>query len=181
MEAASWRKTHRSALVIIPPPSVWPPIQALREKYDRQFHRWMPHINVLYPFVAEEHFPEVAGELREAMRRVPAFGLRLARFRWFVHGSNSATVWLEPEPSDAVRGLFAAVQPMLPQCDDLSRFPQGYTPHLSIGQAPANGIEAFVGRLQAAWKPLEFTVHELALIARPEDGPFTVKLTVPLG
>jgi len=42
-------------------------------------------------------------------------------------------------------------------------------------------VEQFVARLQAAWNPLEFTVQEVALIARPEEGPFTVHHTVRLG
>jgi poly(A) polymerase len=59
MAAGNWAKSHHSAVVIIPPEEVWEPIQALRRKYDRQIHRWMPHINLLYPFVAEQHFQEV--------------------------------------------------------------------------------------------------------------------------
>ncbi|MDW8223411.1 MAG: 2'-5' RNA ligase family protein [Gemmatales bacterium] len=180
MEAASWGKTHRSALVIIPPESIWPPIQALRQRYDRQYQRWMPHINVLYPFVAEEHFPQAAEVVGQALHRVPRFVLRLERFRWFVHSSGTATVWLEPWPSEAVRGLHAVLLEAFPQCDDVTRFPQGYTPHLSVGQTSALGVEQFVARLQAHWSALEFPVSQVALIARPEEGPFSISCVVPL-
>ena len=40
--------THTTAVVVIPPDDAWPPIQALRQRYDRQFRRWMPHITLLY-------------------------------------------------------------------------------------------------------------------------------------
>jgi hypothetical protein len=40
------RKYFTSALTIIPPKQYWAPIQAIREKHDRAFNRWMPHINM---------------------------------------------------------------------------------------------------------------------------------------
>ena len=43
-------KTHTTAVVLIPPESVQPPIQAIRSVHDRNFLRWMPHITLLYPF-----------------------------------------------------------------------------------------------------------------------------------
>ncbi|MBI5480461.1 MAG: 2'-5' RNA ligase family protein [Deltaproteobacteria bacterium] len=43
-------KTHHTAVVIIPPGEIWGPIQAIRQRHDQQFHRWMPHITPLYPF-----------------------------------------------------------------------------------------------------------------------------------
>lgn len=180
MNVVSWGKTHRSALVIIPPETVWGPIQALRQKYDRQFQRWMPHINLLYPFVGEEFFPEAVEVIAKAVAGIPAFTLQLARFRCFVHNRGTATVWLEPEPTEAVRGLQAVLQSAFPQCDDVTRFPEGYTPHLSIGQSTAQGVENFVARLQKDWQPFQFLVSELALISRPEDGPFAVRFTVQL-
>lgn len=45
------KKYHTSAVVIMPPPDTWGPIQAIREKYDRAYRRWPPHIN-LYNFTS---------------------------------------------------------------------------------------------------------------------------------
>jgi hypothetical protein len=50
-------KTHHTAFAIVPPEEVWGPIQAIRRRYDRQIHRWMPHINLLYPFRSRADFP----------------------------------------------------------------------------------------------------------------------------
>ena len=44
------KKVYTSACVIIPPKELWGPIQKIRQQYDRQIHRWMPHITLLYPF-----------------------------------------------------------------------------------------------------------------------------------
>jgi hypothetical protein len=43
-------KTHKTAVVIIPPEALWAPIQAVRKEHDRQFRRRMPHISLIYPF-----------------------------------------------------------------------------------------------------------------------------------
>src|SRR5262249_27220192 len=51
--------THTTAVVVIPPADAWPPIQALRERYDRQFRRWMPHITLLYPFRPRAAWPAI--------------------------------------------------------------------------------------------------------------------------
>jgi 2'-5' RNA ligase superfamily len=53
------QKTHQTAVVLIPPEAVWPPIQALRQQYDRHVRRWMPHITLLYPFRPREEFERI--------------------------------------------------------------------------------------------------------------------------
>lgn len=40
------RKVFKSAACIIPPRTVWEAIQRIREKHDKAFQRWMPHINL---------------------------------------------------------------------------------------------------------------------------------------
>jgi len=47
-------KSHRTAIAAIPPPECWEPIQAIRRVHDRQIGRWMPHVNLLYPFVTPD-------------------------------------------------------------------------------------------------------------------------------
>jgi poly(A) polymerase len=51
-------KTHQTAVAAIPPEAAWGPIQAVRKKHDRQFHRWLPHVNLLSPFFPPERFDE---------------------------------------------------------------------------------------------------------------------------
>jgi hypothetical protein len=43
---ASGAKVVTSALAVLPPKSEWGPIQAVREKHDKAFERWPPHINL---------------------------------------------------------------------------------------------------------------------------------------
>ena len=94
-------KTHHTAVAALPPPAVWEPIQGIRRRYDRQIHRWMPHVNLLYPFLPQAHFVTAVPLLTAAAGRAPAFQVTLRTFRSFTHRSGRCTMWLDPEPQDA--------------------------------------------------------------------------------
>ncbi|MBM4072100.1 MAG: 2'-5' RNA ligase family protein [Planctomycetes bacterium] len=174
-------KTHRTAVVAIPPQEVWAPIQVIRQEHDRQFRRWMPHINLLYPFVSTEQFGEAAPRLTDVCARIAPFAIALSEFRMFRHPSGTATLWLAPEPAQALIALQAALQAAFPECDDLSRFPAGFTPHLSVGQArTAHEAEQLLHHLQQSWQPICFDLDALAMIRRQQDGPFVIDRWVSL-
>ena len=42
---------YHTALCIIPPGNSCEQIQKIRKKHDAAFERWMPHINLAFPFV----------------------------------------------------------------------------------------------------------------------------------
>ncbi len=92
-------KVVKSALIVMPPPEKWSAIQHIRRLHDKSFFRWMPHINVLYPFVPDhsDGFVGAASAAREALARLQPFKVRLDKFRHFVHGKHSCTLWLDPE------------------------------------------------------------------------------------
>ena len=173
-------KTHQSAAAIVPAEEVWEPIQAIRRRHDRQVRRWMPHINLLYPFRPQEEFPALRLSIAAACTAIKPFAITLAEFRFFRHGSGRCTLWLAPESADQLRCLQAAVQAVFPDCNDLARFPAGFTPHLSVGQFPSSrDCESTWEQLQASWQPITFTVAGVALLARGEDSPFAVERMVP--
>lgn len=173
-------KTHRSAAVVIPPQEAWEPIQRIRLQHDRQVRRWMPHINVLYPFHDEAEWAEHRVLLARAAACVQPFTLTLRRFRSFDHGRGRYTAWLEPEPAAPLQTLFGILAEEFDDCDDLARQPGGYSPHLSVGQF-GDPIEDHLAALQRAWQPLRFEVRELAVITRGAEGPFRVRARFALG
>ncbi len=178
------RKTHKTAVVVVPPESVWPAIQALRQRYDRHFRRWMPHITLLYPFRPRLEFPNLLEPLARACAGVEAFEVTLTQFRFFPHGGNRFTAWLAPEPSAPLRHLQACLQQVVPECDDLRRFPGGYTPHLSVGQIRgAARLKQLLVTWHETWSPLRFTVRDVCLLWRndPPDDVFRVETHLPLG
>jgi len=174
-------KTHHTAVVAMPPPAVWEPIQALRRQHDRHVQRWMPHITLLYPFMPREQWGEALPALTEAVRHIAPFQVTLATFRSFTHAFGKATIWLEPEPQYAFVTLQAALQAAFPAYDEQSRFAAGFTPHLSVGQAASPAARQHVlSVLQAAWQPVQFMLTAIMLIWREAEGPFEVAHTIPL-
>jgi 2'-5' RNA ligase len=181
------RKTHETAVVLIPPEDVWEPIQAVRRRYDRQVRRWMPHVTLLYPFRPRDDFDAVASPLRDVCHGIEPFEVRLAEFRHFRHGRDRYTLWLAPEPAETLRRLQAALESAVPDCNDVSRYADGFTPHLSVGQVRGDEARtALQSSLQAAWSAqggVSFPARHVSLIWRrpPPDDVFRVDRTIPLG
>jgi len=172
----SHRKAPYTAAVLIPPEGIWEPIQAIRRRHDPHIVRWMPHITLLYPFVEAAALPRAAEVLRPAVGTFPSFGVRLSSFGYFVHSRGSATIWLRPDPSDLVVKLHSRLLGLLSWCDDTSRFAGGFTPHLSVGRWPESEARQAAAKLHEFWKPIDWQMESICLIARPEsdDQPFAV-------
>ncbi|HUT61685.1 MAG TPA: 2'-5' RNA ligase family protein [Phycisphaerae bacterium] len=177
-------KTHKTAVVLIPPEAAWEPIQAIRREHDRQFRRWMPHVTLLYPFRPADEFDAVAPALAEACRAVAAFEVELRELGHFAHHKHSFTFWLRPEPAEKLAALHAALLRALPDCDDTARHAGGFQPHLSLGQAHSRrGLRELLERLGAAFSPIRFAAERVFLIKRedPPDDVFAVDRAVSLG
>ncbi len=178
------QKSHASAVVLIPPKNLWEPIQGIRKIHDKGFRRWMPHISLLYPFAPKSSFSKVLPELAQVGWEQDPFELTLAHVRFFRHGRESYTLWLEPEPAGPLHALHASLLKALPKFADKGSFKGGFSPHLTVGQLEGRGqLEPLITELQKNWKPLRFTVHELALISRkdPPNDIFQIDQTLTLG
>lgn len=176
------QKTPTAAVVWIPPESSWEPIQAIRRRYDRHVNRWMPHVTLLYPFRPREQFGEIEPLLREACAELPPFEADLREIRSFQHGPQSHTMWVAPEPEAAFRELQSALQAKVPDCDDVTRYESGFTPHLSLGQS--HGPPELTRRLaevRGSWAAQRLPVREIALLARIGEAAFFVDRVIPLG
>jgi len=177
-------KTFSSAVVIIPPPELWRPIQSLRARHDRHFARWMPHITLAYPFRLKEQFDSLALQFGEACREIRPFEIELSEFRFFDHGRDSYTLWLATKPPEPVAALQAAIAGVTPDCNDVAQFEAGFSPHLSVGQARGEpAMRKLRETLQAGWQPLRFTISEFCLVWRnePPDDAFRIGCRVRLG
>ena len=174
-------KTHHTAVAALPPPEVLAPIQAIRRRYDRQVYRWMPHVNLLYPFLPQMCCAAAVPPLTTAMHTISAFHVTLAVFRSFTHRSGRCTIWLDPEPREPFVRLQAALQQAFPAYDEQSRFAAGFTPHLSVGQVWKRDVPCVLEALQSAWEPVRFRLTEVAVICRDVTGPFHVTHRISLG
>jgi 2'-5' RNA ligase len=126
-------KTHKTAVVIIPPENLWQPIQEIRRQHDRHFRRWMPHITMIYPFRPSEEFDELATQFSSACQIIQTFQIRFKFINQFHHPGENYTLWLASEPKEAIITLQNAFLNLVPDFDDVTRFKNGFTPHLSIG------------------------------------------------
>jgi len=175
--------THQSAVVLVPPPEIWAPIQAIRRIHDRQFRRWMPHVTLLYPFLPRGALAQAIPTAAEALAVLRRFEIVLARLDAFRHRGGTFTMWLAPEPKDALVALQAALVRRFPVCDSVNRFGGGFTPHLSVGQARGEGeLRAFRSEVEG-WAPLAFTARSVTIIVRdpPPNDVFRPLAELPLG
>ncbi|ELR13269.1 RNA recognition motif domain containing protein, partial [Acanthamoeba castellanii str. Neff] len=162
------------------------PPKPIRRIHDTGFVRWLPHVNMIYPFVPNQQFPEAAQKLREALASFPAFRVRLRELSFFKH-HRSWTVWLKPEtePEGALVRLQGELERVFPHCNDQSQIGEhGFTPHLSVANdfRKAREVEEKMVEWQKEWKEIEFDVTEIYLISRlgANDTPFDIRYAIPL-
>jgi 2'-5' RNA ligase len=163
-----------TAVVIIPDAALWPLIEALRYRYDRQAVVVMPHITLLYPFCPHEQFEALLQPLAAVCAQHPPFAVTLARFDAFAHDNGQQTLWLAPEPAAPLIALQTALWEVVPDCDSTRRYPGGFVPHLTVGQAPTAAVgEQLLAAMRTTWLPMSFTVRSVALLARSgPEAPF---------
>eukprot|EP01105_Mastigella_eilhardi_P005507 TRINITY_DN17205_c0_g1_i1.p1 TRINITY_DN17205_c0_g1~~TRINITY_DN17205_c0_g1_i1.p1 ORF type:complete len:300 (+),score=86.36 TRINITY_DN17205_c0_g1_i1:56-955(+) len=178
------RKNFKCAVVVSPPESMWGPIQEIRQKWDKAYDRWMPHINLVWPFVHDELQQEAAAVLCDAVKHVDPFTITFAKFDKFEH-SKSCVLFCNPEtqPQNALQKLEQALVTALPHFNDLATADRGpFHPHLTVGQFSKNMVDAKANAFLATWKPITFTVDHVDLISRKDDTePFTVRYSFFLG
>ena len=176
--------SYKTGLVVIPPPSAWPPIQAIRAEHDRKIGRWMPHITLIYPFFPAEGLEAAAARLAPACAVLRPFALRLSAFDTFRHHRESYTVWLRPEPEEPLPELQAALWEAA-WGRDAPRPPwRRFRPHLSVGQVRGRpALVRLLEELRRGWQPVDFGVERVSLIRRedPPDDVFRVVRELPLG
>eukprot|EP01105_Mastigella_eilhardi_P005553 TRINITY_DN17230_c0_g1_i1.p1 TRINITY_DN17230_c0_g1~~TRINITY_DN17230_c0_g1_i1.p1 ORF type:complete len:250 (-),score=40.15 TRINITY_DN17230_c0_g1_i1:16-765(-) len=174
-------KVVTSAVVVVPPSSVWAPFQAVRELHDKAYERWMPHVNLLYPFVPFRSYAEAVPKLSQALRDEQPFDVCVDHLGYFCFG-RSATVYAGPtsQPAGALERVQRKVEAAFPFCNDLSAKGGGtFKAHITLGQFPTQSVGACMAQLN--WKPIRFTCSSVCVISRFGDNPFEVKYTVPFG
>lgn len=194
--------TYKTAIALLPPSSITWPIEAVRFVHDKNFKRWPPHINLIYPFLAspletsDSNAPRLSqaiqARLEKATSGIRAFSVSLCADSpgTFHHSKTSKTVWLGPVPDVIVKQLQAALQAEFAECDSDRR---AFVPHLSVGQARtdkvaeqlrkeiSNEVAGFRPSEKNASRTLDWFVDKVYVIERKGfHGRFTVVGSVNL-
>lgn len=160
-------KVYTTAVVIIPPKEIWGSIQDIHRKYDRHIHRWMPHINLIYPFRPSSEFSKLESLFKTICKKIKSFEISLHRFNYFQHGKQKYTLWLDPKPGNLIESLQNKLLEIVPNCNDVNLYKNGYAPHLSVGQVQGkDNLKDVLRKLQENWSSLKFNLTSINFIAR---------------
>ena len=144
----------------------------------------MPHINLIYPFRPKEEFETLAKQFSLACECIEPFEIKLGVFRFFRHNRECYTLWLAPEPREELIRLQTVLWRVVPDCNDMRKYENGFTPHLSIGQVKGQtAMLKLLNELQNTWHPVLFTMKEVSILCRgnPPDDAFRIAHEVELG
>ncbi|KAF2995214.1 hypothetical protein E8E13_001762 [Curvularia kusanoi] len=194
--------TYKTAIALLPPSSITSPIEAVRSVHDKNFKRWPPHVNLIYPFLispletSDSNAPRLSQAIQARLERATsgmhAFQVSLdaAQPGVFTHSKTSKTVWLGPVPDENVKRLQAALQAEFSECNSDQR---AFTPHLSLGQARtdrvveqlskeiSNNVAKFCHKEEVATEDLTWLIDKVYVIERKGfHGRFTVVGSVDL-
>lgn len=152
-------------------------IDFIRRNSDKAFNRWMPHINLLFPFLPVEELLVAEEMLNKELEKVQSFEMNLQSISSFSQ-KGIHTVHLSPseEDSEKLHNLYLAVRRALPHFQPQRSSFQG---HLTIGQWKACDIphELLAGHFSSG---IRVPVSRVCILTRPRDGPFSVLSSIPL-
>ncbi|NVM19451.1 MAG: 2'-5' RNA ligase family protein [Candidatus Lokiarchaeota archaeon] len=163
-------KVHTTAVVIIPPKEIWGAIQDIRKKHDRHIHSWMPHITLIYPFRPQSDFSKIEPLFSTICKKIELIELHCNKFKYFHHGKQKYTLYLDPEPASRIKSLQYKLLEVVPDCNDVNLYRNGFTPHLSVGQIKGkDNLNSLLKNLQNNWSPLKFKLTSIFFIAREKQ------------
>ncbi|MFW9783061.1 MAG: 2'-5' RNA ligase family protein [Candidatus Heimdallarchaeota archaeon] len=171
-------KVYYSAVVIIPPEEKLNAIQEIRKQYDRNIDRWMPHITLLYPFRPPTQYEIIEELFTNVCETVSPFEISLKNFHYFSHGRQRYTLWLNPEPNSMIIKLQAKLLKIVPDCNDVNNYENGFKPHLSVGQVGGKDeIRKVINNLQSEWVQVKFILNKVFFISRKKNKMSKFKIS----
>jgi 2'-5' RNA ligase len=126
---------HHSALVILPTINQWTFINSYRQQYDPSFHRWPPHINLLWPFFYLNNYQDYQNNillpLRILLSQYQSFDIEINNIDSFIE-NNICFMKLNQQSNQYVIELYQRVKQLFPQCSKNNH--NSYNPHMTIAQ-----------------------------------------------
>lgn len=173
----SGQKVPHSALVIIPPVDLWPQIQAIRKANDSAFDRWMPHVNLCFPFIPPEEFDYFHEKFSEIFKDFQKFPLTFSNFGHFDQAKKSV-IWADPVTKNGeIKEIYTKVVQELVFLKENRDF----HPHMTLGQFDKWAVAKKKEELLKDWTEISFEVDQIHLIQRDgQTSPFYIKKSIQL-
>jgi 2'-5' RNA ligase len=168
----------KCAICIIPPIDKLSYVQDIRSKYDRAFDRWMPHINLVFPFVESDKIDEVVNKLEPILSQIPTFAIKFKNFDAFKR-KKDATFHLVPEAAEKkIEVIQQLINIIISNLDETRNF----HPHLTVGQCKKDELPLMLENLEKDFKEHQFIYlcDSIHIIERDDDTPFQIKKTIKL-
>ena len=100
------------------------------------------------------------------------------KFRFFQHSYQKYTLWIDPEPNNSIIELQEEILGIVPNCNDVNKYKNGFKPHLSVGQIKGkNKLSKILDDLQRNWKEVKFNLNEIFFISREESKTSKFKIS----
>ncbi|KAI1407042.1 hypothetical protein F5Y13DRAFT_183709 [Hypoxylon sp. FL1857] len=164
--------SYDTALCIIPPKHLWPPVDQLRSVYDPAYKKWPPHINLVYPFVSVHDLPRASELIVSRFQEiggVAELNVRLDTASGFIN--KKVTFFIQdrdPSRSLELTNLRSTILDSLQP----GHHPDARQMHMTVGQSKELNsplskyiMEKKIGLLP----PLEWTVDKLYVLVRDKD------------
>lgn len=177
METKEFKMDVRSALTIIPPKDICDNIDVIRSVYDDAYGRWMPHSNIIFPYISEEDFLTLREQIEKEMATIEPFEVQLNKFGFF--GAKKKNIcWLAPETDkDQIRQIYDKTIKYTPYLAKNKEF----NAHITLGNLPKQETQTKLAEWSKTWKPTSFVVDRLYIITRVGEEPFKIKYEIKLG
>lgn len=175
--------SHQTAVAFVIPEHLGAEIDSLREVHDRAFHKWRPHINLIYPFVRRSDLEPAVALLREALKSEPVIQLNTENVGFFSQGKYG-TVFLKPSSliEDQICSLRKSLIASL-SCNPATGTKDGvFYPHLTIGRAgPGHpSIETLLAKARGLEK-IAWEATTIAILNRQNSGQMEVVGQLAIG
>jgi 2'-5' RNA ligase len=153
-------------------------IDTIRSKYDKAYPRWMPHINLFFPFFSLETFKEFKQSLQDAFKDFESFTVTLDKVDFFSQGKDRVTkekmitynLRCEKKSLDNMKKLFTVAKSQL-KINSKKEF----IPHLTLGQSAERDKDMMLSMLNETFKdPITFRVTKICVLQREKDSNFEV-------
>jgi 2'-5' RNA ligase len=149
-----------TALSILIPDKFCNAINLIRQKHDKAHNRWMPHINLFFPFVDPRYFSTV----KDLLLNIPAICIKLDRIESF----KGRVYYLTASDSKELHDMYSKIKQQLGGMVRVEDSKLNFSPHMTIGQNLDKNTIDWLARWIAD-NPIEFVCRDICILHRNQS------------